>query len=197
MKNKEFRELTGMNVTEFALKVGIQPTTVFGQLTRGYCRLPVDNKYGENHDLYSTWKNMRQRCYNKNNKDYIYYGGRGIRVCKRWLYSFDNFVEDLGPRPEGYTLDRIDNNMWYTEDNCKWSTKSEQVYNRRIFINNTSGSTGVYYDKKSGNWSSSITVKNKTIRLGSFLTKGEALAARLGAEALVSKLTLLSYESSR
>jgi hypothetical protein len=75
---------------------------------------------------------MKSRCYNKNNPDYHYYGGRGVIVCKEWLSSFEDFYQDMGPKPKlGYSLDRINNNKNYSPDNCKWSTWTEQANNRR------------------------------------------------------------------
>ena len=82
-------------------------------------------KHGmRNSSEYSIWRNMITRCTNLNNKDlYI--------VCKRWLNSFENFYEDMGPRPGlEYSIDRINNNKGYTQSNCKWSTSVEQSQNR-------------------------------------------------------------------
>ena len=81
---------------------------------------------------WNSWHSMKARCYNKNHSAYSRYGGRGIKVCDSWLNSLENFVKDMGIRPDGMTLDRIDNDGNYTPDNCKWSTKHEQVINRRI-----------------------------------------------------------------
>lgn len=80
---------------------------------------------------YNTWRSMIQRCTNENHTYYEYYGGSGVTVCSRWL-NFSNFLEDMGRRPEGYTLDRISNDIGYSKENCKWSTKKEQSQNRKI-----------------------------------------------------------------
>ena len=76
---------------------------------------------------------MRRRCLQKTGNDYHYYGGRGITICDRWS-SFENFLSDMGERPSPqHSLDRSNNALNYTPDNCTWATKSEQVKNRRRF----------------------------------------------------------------
>ncbi len=80
--------------------------------------------------IYRAWRSMRGRCFDKTRKGYENYGGRGIKVCDRWL-DFSNFYTDMGTRPKGKTLDRIDNNGDYCPENCKWSTWKEQHANKR------------------------------------------------------------------
>lgn len=79
---------------------------------------------------YRVWNGMRQRCLNKNFRDYHRYGGRGITMCERWL-EYENFLADMGSPPKGHSLDRIDNNAGYSPDNCRWATKLVQQRNRR------------------------------------------------------------------
>jgi hypothetical protein len=85
------------------------------------------------------WRSMRDRCCNPNHKAYKHYGGRGITVCDRWA-SYENFLEDMGPRPsEDYSIDRVDNDKGYSPDNCRWALKSEQQKNKRTTRRYTNG----------------------------------------------------------
>jgi len=80
---------------------------------------------------YRAWHTMKQRCLNSNNPKWYNYGGRGITVCKRW-FMFENFIEDMGPKPSPqHSLDRIDNESGYRPDNCHWATRNEQCQNSR------------------------------------------------------------------
>ncbi len=79
---------------------------------------------------YETWRGMRYRCSEKNNASFPHYGGRGIKVCERWNESFEAFLADMGERPDGMTLDRIDVNGDYESTNCRWATYETQARNR-------------------------------------------------------------------
>lgn len=108
---------------------------------------------------YHSWAGLRDRCENPNNKDYPRYGGRGIKVCKRWL-KFENFLDDLGDRPSPkHSIDRVDSNGNYCKENCRWATTKEQGNNRR---NNVL----LFYQgetKTVTEWSETVGIKMTTI----------------------------------
>lgn len=106
----------------------------------GYCQKHYlrNRKYGSPHitkrhgmvgtPTYYTWEGIKQRCNNPNASDYKNYGGRGIKVCDKWL-DFKNFYSDMGDRPKGLEIDRIDNDGDYTPENCRWITHKDNCRN--------------------------------------------------------------------
>lgn len=132
---------------------------------------------------YTIWEGMIQRCTNPNAKFYKYYGGRGIKVCDRWR-DFQNFFNDMGERPgKEFSIERIDGDKDYEPSNCKWATKTEQQHNLKNFKRNSSGTVGIFHDKKSNSYRVSISVNNKTKSLGSFKNIKDAIEARRKGEA--------------
>jgi len=105
---------------------------------------------------YRSWTAMKSRCTNPNNNKFHHYGDRGIKVCESWLRSFSAFYKDMGERPAGKSLDRIDNNGDYSPKNCRWATQSIQTANQRLSTRNTSGYKGV--SKRGTRWMPHITI---------------------------------------
>lgn len=118
---------------------------------------------------YQTWLNMIQRCTNPKASYYYRYGGRGITVCLRWRESYENFLFDMGTKPEGLTIDRIDSNQGYFPGNVRWASQQEQAVNKDQ-VRNAKG----YSKHKSGKFGSRIHINSKLIYLGTFDTPEEA-----------------------
>lgn len=142
----------------------------------------LQTKHGMNGTpTHKSWSKMKERCYLESYKEKDYYQARGIKVCERWLESFENFFEDMGERPEGTSLDRIDPDKGYSPDNCRWSDLTIQAYNRRMNTNNTSGRTGVF-QLRNGNWQAIISYYKDRIVLAYDVSYEEACRVREDAE---------------
>ena len=131
------------------------------------------------HPLYNTYGGMKKRCLQENDKDYKRYGGIGITICDRWLGTdgFFNFIEDMGERPEGYTLDRIDPNGNYSPENCRWADINTQCLNKKNVKNR-----GVIFYENLNKYRARITVDGNSYELGLFEDVEEAIKARKNAE---------------
>ena len=130
-------------------------------------------KKGQPHKTYMVWVAMKKRCNNHNDKRYARYGGRGVTVCEAWASSYEQFAADMGPRPEGASIDRIDNNGNYAPDNCRWATKAEQA-------RNTSRTLWIDIDgvrRCAQDWAAALGVSRQTIY--NRLKRGEYCATRV------------------
>jgi hypothetical protein len=164
---------TEKSIRESHLKSGA--TQSCGCLNRERCKTRFTTHGMTKSKEYAAWNDMKQRCSNSNHRDYKYYGARGISVSHE-LEDFDYFFRILGPRPDGYELDRIDNNEGYTPTNIRWAKHSTQNHNRRKF-GNVSKYRGVSFDPRCSRWYANITFNKKTYYLGIFNSEVEAAIA--------------------
>ncbi len=163
-----------------------------GNLSKGHTRScgclkkDISTKHGDARDgkwsgTYTSWVGMIDRCESVNNASYDYYGGRGITVCEGWL-SYEQFKLDMGERPDGTSIDRINTNKGYCKDNCRWTDRTTQSFNTRIRVDNKSGVPGVWWSEARKKWHVKISKGNKKIHVGSFASIEDAIEARINAE---------------
>jgi len=130
---------------------------------------------------FRSWTAMLNRCKNPNNDAYSHYGGRGITVCERWD-KFENFFDDMGKRPKELTIERINNDLGYCKENCKWGTNTEQSRNQGLSKRNKTGVRGVGWSKQARKYRAIIIADRKQYHIGYFDTLEQAAEARAQAE---------------
>lgn len=139
--------------------------------------------------FYKSWDNMLGRCGRESAVNFDDYGGRGISVCERWQASFDNFYADMYESYRAHvtehgdsntSIDRMNNNLGYTPDNCQWATRSMQSRNRRKRVDSVSGFTGVYWYKPLNKWGAKLSDKH----IGYFESKEAAVKTRQAYQAI-------------
>lgn len=128
------------------------------------------------HPLYTTWSKMLARCKSNTATRYSRYGGRGITICTEWL-DFDNFVRDMGAKPDPtYTVERDNNDLGYCPSNCVCGSKTKQSHNRGMMGNNTTGAPGVV--RQDGRFSARFNYEKRRYEIGRFDDVASAAAAR-------------------
>lgn len=166
-----------------ALRGGYKIDCGCGEKSRRRAAAEIEFGTAKKHwEASSSYDHMIGRCYDPKEPGYGNYGGRGIQVESSWASSFWNFLKDMGERPAGFVLDRIDPNGNYCKENCRWVDRNLSSFNTRKARNNTSGRTGVYWFKRVSKWTAAIIFENKQIHLGYFEDFDEAVKAREKAE---------------
>jgi len=136
----------------------------------------VDGYRVRQHPSYTAWSGMWSRCSDPDQPNYKNYGGRGVTICERWKH-FKNFAEDMGIRPsKQHSLDRIDNSKGYSIENCRWATRIQQNTNKRTYITNKTGVSGIRV--RNNKFNVRVTFEGKRKSIGNYDTIEEAIAAR-------------------
>lgn len=137
---------------------------------------------GSGDKTYNSWRGMLDRCENPNHTAYDTYGGAGIVVCDNWRgdNGFINFLSDMGERPEGTSIDRIDSELGYSKDNCRWASKYQQSQNRKF--KNSKYRTGVRKHQNNKGWVATLGFNGVKHYLGYYQSYGGAVRAREAAE---------------
>ncbi len=181
-KNSKRKARYGLYECPICFKYFKTQTSQVKNKTSTKCRSCASTTHGNRfHKLYHTWDNQKQRCNNKNNKDFLSYGGKGIIISKEfnefniWL----TYVESLEDAYKNtYSIDRINNDGNYERNNLRWASKNTQTRNtRKLQSNNTSGYRCVSWSKQNCKWNAGIMINSKTIHIGYFSTKLEAAKA--------------------
>lgn len=135
---------------------------------------------------YRSWQHCNGRCYNPKMAGYKDYGGAGITVCDRWRepapQGFLNFLEDMGERPKGHTLNRVKGARVYSKETCEWASLSLQSFDQKLSSNNRSGISGVYWSKNNNKWQVTLGVDGVRVDLGRTLDIDVAREWRRAAE---------------
>ncbi len=186
MNTKHLVEHEGKRITikELSSDTGIKYHTLYDRIIRK--KMSINNAINfisvskkTTHPLYSMYNMIIKRCYDSRNSSYVNYGAKGIAVCEKWQkpYGFTVFLVDMGERPQGYQIDRIDNTKDYSPENCRWVTQQQNLMNRRKTKRNKSGYKGVS-PRPAGKFRAMISKDNKDYVIGNtFLTAKEAARA--------------------
>ena len=134
--------------------------------------------------IYKRYYDIKTRCYNPKYKKFENYGGRGIKVCDEWLNDFQVFYDwsIANGYKDGLEIERIENDGDYTPDNCKWATRSDQMKNTGMYLNNKSGYKGVSWHKANNKWVVQIGLNGKRLCVGYYEDINDAVKARKDAE---------------
>ena len=151
----------------------------------GCIQSEANTKHGyakQNKRLYDCYKAMMARCYIETHPNYNNYGAKGVRVCDRWHNIHNFFIDMLPTYQDGLSLDREDVESDYSFENCSWRDRSWQSFNQRLGVSNTSGKTGVCWNKEKAKWETRINTQGNNVFLGYYETFDEAVEAREKAE---------------